>query len=171
MLKKIIITLFILLQTCAVKAETPYEWNSKSQIYEKDYKTVVEAITDYDNYLKILPYVDNMKVLSKRGYESICYFEQYEMGTTFWTQLKFKLVKNTPDYFILNTIYMKGNAHPFGSQIIVEKISDLQTRVTSKLIVQSPGPSFVPDAIIKHYINNFLKKSLQNLQKHLKNEL
>lgn len=157
----------ILFQVSNVRAEIPYEWHSQSEVYNAKFETVVNTVTDYDNYLKILPFVDKMKVISRRGPEAICYFEQFELNTTFWTQLKFKVVKSTPDLFILRTTYMKGNAHPFQSEIVVEKISETQTKVTSKLIVESPGPGFVPDSIINHYMNNFLKESLKNLKKHL----
>ena len=170
-MKKLMLSLFalliVLLYPLNVKAETPYEWHSQSQVYNASFDKVVSTVTDYDNYLQILPYVDKVRVISRRGPEAICYFEQYEMGTTFWTQLRFKVTENSPTSFVLHTTYLKGNAHPFQSEIIVTKMSDTQTKVTSKLIVQSPGPSFVPDSIINHYMNQFLKKSLGNLQKRL----
>lgn len=163
---RLFITLFVLLTTATVKAETPYEWHSQTEILNVGIENVIIAVVDYDNYLQIIPYVEKMKIMSRRGQESICYFEHYEktLQKTFWTQLKFKIITNKPDKFVVHSSYLSGNAHPFESEIILEKLSVAQTRVTARMIVHYPGPSFVPDSVINYYINSFLKKSLEKLK-------
>lgn len=146
---------------------TPYEWHEVSSEYDYDFEQMVQAVTDYDDYNRILPYVDKMRVISRRGPESICYFERFIGAKTFWMQVRFKVAETTLNTFKLKVTYLDGNAHPYNAEIIVERVSSCKTRVTARMKVESPGPVLFPDSLINHYVDHFLAKSHKNLERYL----
>lgn len=150
--------------------KSPNEWHEKSIIINHNIEKTKLIITDYKEYKKILPYVDNMKIISQRGLESICYFEHYMMGKPFWVQLRFKVVRNDSNGFILKSIFHKGYelAPEFEADTELIRISESQTKVISRLRTTTNISIFIPKGILSEYMDLFLEKSLINLKNIIK---
>jgi hypothetical protein len=154
--------LILLLMPSFVRAQelTPYQWHEVSTEFNYNIDAMVKGVTAYDDYTKILPYVDSIKIIYQRGPEAICYLQRNLGAKTFWMQIRIRLMsKRTPDSFALKIKYLDGNAHPYDAEIILKRINDKKTLLISRMKIEYPGPSFIPDSVINQYIDHFLTKS------------
>lgn len=146
-----------------LKKLTPYEWHVRQSVVNSDFETVVAAMTNYEKYGKILPYVDEIHIVSQDKDATLCYVKH----KIFWMELKFQIKQNDENVFILKTTYNKGNAQDFESIITVKRLENNKTLVNSKLRVNKPGPMLIPDRAINRFVDSFLDKSIKNLNKFL----
>lgn len=171
LINSLVITIIIFIlwpQKLMSKDITPYEWHTKTNIINGDFDKIKNIVTDYKNYNNFIPYIDKVKILSKNNRGSICYFEHLALGRKFWTQIKFDIVINNDNNFLIATKYLDGDAHPYQTEIHLNKINDDQTEIIVSMKIGSPGPSFIPDKVVNYYIDTFLDKAINNLKKRLK---